>query len=357
MSSKDFGGSAKSEAARNAHRNQDSLQDTNICSSGRLDQCGATVRALKESNPGDWLAKHDKKWMDNHNIQKYDSSETKAQNQADAAQADVECENSATESKMQCEDSEQTKTLDDEEFSETTDTQLEKQYEDNTQTETLHNESAPMADYVPHTDNDLISHGRGNTEQKEADYAGTSDMSIQMYRYMRHNDMKRKILDLSEREDSYASKYCWDEALRLREMKNKLNLLKLINLFENHDLKIEEETRKVGLKVIEAIDKLNKQRANINNTNMYSDGAKELWKQWVHEDNDIANIETNAMRDLRLAELEEEWKDLALRDKNRVSQLTKEVFHKSDLPDEEKLVIVIQHANGNQKQYMEYIAT
>lgn len=88
---------------------------------------------------------------------------------------------------------------------------------------------------------------------------------------------------------------------------------------------------------------------------IHSDEAKDLWKQWVREDEDIAKTETNAMRDLMLQELENEWQNLALSDKNRISQLYDRVMIGSDLQDEQKLAAVIRAANEGQKQYMNYL--
>lgn len=88
---------------------------------------------------------------------------------------------------------------------------------------------------------------------------------------------------------------------------------------------------------------------------IYSDEAKDLWKQWVHEDEVVAQTETNAMRDLMLQKLEDEWQSLALRDKNRISQLYDRVMVGSDLQDEQKLAAIIRASNEGQKQYMNYL--
>ncbi|XP_031782625.1 trichoplein keratin filament-binding protein isoform X2 [Nasonia vitripennis] len=159
----------------------------------------------------------------------------------------------------------------------------------------------------------------------------------------------------SSEEHTFVIKQSFDDALRLREMRNELILLKNKNLYENQDLAIDEETRKTGLEVIAAREKLNEKRTKMRNTGLYSDEAKDLWKQWVHEDEAIAKTETNAMRDLMLQELENEWQNLALSDKNRISQLYDRVMIGSDLQDEQKLAAVIRAANEGQKQYMNYL--
>ncbi|OXU24216.1 hypothetical protein TSAR_001471, partial [Trichomalopsis sarcophagae] len=224
--------------------------------------------------------------------------------------------------------------------------------------------TAPTA-FVRHTENektddhnaaeDMDRHRRGNMRQKDADVAGDADISVQMYRYLKHNDLKRQIVDLCKREHTFVIKQSFDDALRLREMRNELILLKNKNLYENQDLAIDEETRKAGLEVIAAREKLNEKRTKMRNTGLYSDEAKDLWKQWVHEDEAIAKTETNAMRDLMLQELENEWQNLALSDKNRISQLYDRVMIGSDLQDEQKLAAVIRAANEGQKQYMNYL--
>lgn len=107
--------------------------------------------------------------------------------------------------------------------------------------------------------------------EDESGYGRSSgnNMSVQMYRYLKHNDLKRRIIDLCKREHFFVIKQCWDEALRLREMRNDITLLKNKNIFENVDLKMDEETRQYGLQVIKARDILNKRRIRLCNSLHY----------------------------------------------------------------------------------------
>ena len=90
---------------------------------------------------------------------------------------------------------------------------------------------------------------------------------------------------------------------------------------------------------------------------IFSDEEKDLWHKWMREDSELEETESHTMRELVTNEIEEEWKNLALRDKNRVSQLYDRVMNKSDLQDEHHLVSIIEKANSRQKQYMNYLAT
>lgn len=142
-----------------------------------------------------------------------------------------------------------------------------------------HDESTAPNAFHRHTENektdsgneaeDMDRHRRGNMRQKDADVAGEVDISVQMYRYLKHNDLKRKIVDLEQREHSFAIRQSWGDALRLREMKNELILLKNKNLFENRDLYIDEVIRKSGMEVIQAREELNNKRTKMSNTTLY----------------------------------------------------------------------------------------
>ena len=105
-------------------------------------------------------------------------------------------------------------------------------------------------------------------QQKEVDF-GDTDMSVQMYRYMKHNDLKHKISDICKREQLFVIKQRYDEALRLREMRNELILLMNKNIYQNRDLKIDDDIRQAGQRVIEAREELNNKRAKMSNSLMY----------------------------------------------------------------------------------------
>jgi hypothetical protein len=82
-----------------------------------------------------------------------------------------------------------------------------------------------------------------------------------------------------------------------------------------------------------------------------------LWKQWNNEDDEISKMEMNGIKNVLLKELENEWKSLALSDKNRISQLFNQVMTKSNLQDENNLSAIIQNANASQKQYTNLLIT
>ena len=80
---------------------------------------------------------------------------------------------------------------------------------------------------------------------------GHQNLSVQMFRYLAHNDLKRQILDLGKRELMACKKHSWSEALRLRDMRNRLELLREKNLYNTLDLHLNDEAKKGGLASIE----------------------------------------------------------------------------------------------------------
>ncbi|XP_058789671.1 uncharacterized protein LOC131663329 [Phymastichus coffea] len=194
--------------------------------------------------------------------------------------------------------------------------------------------------------NNMDQYERLSDYNKQTNYTERSDMSVQMYRYLKHNELKRRILDLCKRENLFVIKQCWSEALRLREMRNEMILLKNKNIFENLDLKINKEIRECGLQIIRTREALNKKRTKLCNFLFYSDEAKTMWKHWAHEDDELTKIESNVIKDLMMQQLEEDWRNLALRDKNRMSQLCYKIMNKSYLQDEHKLIDVIRVSNN-----------
>lgn len=73
------------------------------------------------------------------------------------------------------------------------------------------------------------------------------NLSVQMFRYLAHNDLKRQILDLGQRELLACRKQWWSQALRLRDMRNRLELMREKNLYNTLDLHLDEESKKAGL--------------------------------------------------------------------------------------------------------------
>lgn len=99
--------------------------------------------------------------------------------------------------------------------------------------------------------------------------AANPKLSLKMFRLLKNNDLKRKILDLCQREHMACRRQSWDEALRLREMRGRLVLLKNKNLYENDDLNIEDHIKKCGLNNIAAQEKLLKKRHELCDVILY----------------------------------------------------------------------------------------
>ena len=76
---------------------------------------------------------------------------------------------------------------------------------------------------------------------------GDKNLSKQMFLYLTHKELKCKIEDLSRRETHACNKQHWDEALRLRDMRNKLELIREKKLYQVENLDLDEESRKLGL--------------------------------------------------------------------------------------------------------------
>lgn len=73
------------------------------------------------------------------------------------------------------------------------------------------------------------------------------NLSKEMFLYLTHKELKCKIEDLARREMHACNKQCWDEALRLRDMRNKLELIREKRLYNMENLELDEEARKIGL--------------------------------------------------------------------------------------------------------------
>ncbi|XP_014208011.1 uncharacterized protein LOC106639077 isoform X2 [Copidosoma floridanum] len=175
--------------------------------------------------------------------------------------------------------------------------------------------------------------------------------TMRCYRYLKNNDLKTKILDLCKREQFAVAKQSWDEALRIREMRNELILLKNKNLYDNKDLDIDDEVRKSALKLIEMREDTRKKREKMCNYSMYSEEAKDMWKQWVQEDEKFSKMETDGSADEFLQKIEEDWKQLEMRDKQRMFELYNYLINHSESQDEQHLAAAFRNANGRQRRY------
>lgn len=76
---------------------------------------------------------------------------------------------------------------------------------------------------------------------------GDKNLSKQMFLYLTHNELKSKIEDFARRELHACDKHYWDEALRLRDMRNRLELIREKQLYNMDNLDLDEEVRKMGL--------------------------------------------------------------------------------------------------------------
>ncbi|XP_012288030.1 uncharacterized protein LOC105703872 isoform X2 [Orussus abietinus] len=155
--------------------------------------------------------------------------------------------------------------------------------------------------------------------------------------FLTHNELKFQIQNLLKRELQACSKQNYDEALRLRSMRCHLELIREKNLYGNTDLHMDDEARNSGLENIERRKRqLESRDRNCNNSTIYSDEAKLLWKQWVHEDDEYELADARNQREVLLKQLEEEWHQMESVDKKHASQEMNN-FSRSTLQDEHKL--------------------
>ncbi|XP_076235751.1 uncharacterized protein LOC143180103 [Calliopsis andreniformis] len=168
------------------------------------------------------------------------------------------------------------------------------------------------------------------------------NLSKQMFMYLTHKELKCKIEDLSRRESHACNKQYWDEALRLRDMRNRLELIREKELYDMKNLDLDEEVRKLGLLSIGKRETELAERENIcMDSTMYSEDAKALWKKWVVEDERSAIKDARLQREKLMNSLEKEWQNLAIRDKERISRTYQSVMTDSALQEEHKLSAAI----------------
>ena len=171
------------------------------------------------------------------------------------------------------------------------------------------------------------------------------NLSKQMFMYLTHKELKCKIEDLVRRESHACNKQYWDEALRLRDMRNKLELIREKELYDMKHLDLDEEVRKLGMLSIGKREVELAERENIcMDSTMYSEDAKAMWKKWVHEDDRSAIKDARVQRETLMNSLEKEWQNLAIRDKERISRTYQTVMNDSALQEEHKLTATINAA-------------
>lgn len=68
--------------------------------------------------------------------------------------------------------------------------------------------------------------------------------------FLAHSELVQKIQDLASRELQACKKQNWSEALRFRDMRNRFELQREIEVFQRNDLGIDEHTRRCELEKI-----------------------------------------------------------------------------------------------------------
>ncbi|XP_076620396.1 uncharacterized protein LOC143341386 [Colletes latitarsis] len=174
---------------------------------------------------------------------------------------------------------------------------------------------------------------------------GDKNLSKQMFMYLTHSELKAKIEDLAKREQHACNKHCWDEALRLRDMRNRVELIREKQLYNIENLDLDEEVKKLGLHNIGKREAELAERESIcTDTTMYSQDAKDMWQKWVHEDDRSAIKDAREQRETFMDSLEKEWQDLAIRDKERITRTYQNVIQDSNLQEEHKLTAALNAA-------------
>ncbi|XP_076303802.1 uncharacterized protein LOC143221955 [Lasioglossum baleicum] len=174
---------------------------------------------------------------------------------------------------------------------------------------------------------------------------GDKNLSKQMFLYLTHNELKTKIEDLSRREAHACNKQSWDEALRLRDMRNRLELIREKQLYNIDNLDLDEEVRKMALLNIKKREEELAERESVcSDSTMYSQDAKDMWKKWVHEDDRSVIKDARMQRETMMNNLEKEWQDLAIRDKDRISRTYQNVMMDSALQEEHKVSAAINQS-------------
>ncbi|XP_015593453.1 uncharacterized protein LOC107266923 isoform X2 [Cephus cinctus] len=142
---------------------------------------------------------------------------------------------------------------------------------------------------------------------------------VKKHRYLAHNEIKQLIEEMEERETAACRTHKWQEALRMHDMRTRLEFQRERELFDNLNLHLDDKSRQLGLASIEKRALRLKEREKIcEDTSMFSEDAKHLWNKWKHEDeDDLANWKECAARDILLQDLEDEWKIFSLKDKEK----------------------------------------
>ncbi|XP_017762517.1 PREDICTED: uncharacterized protein LOC108552466, partial [Eufriesea mexicana] len=168
------------------------------------------------------------------------------------------------------------------------------------------------------------------------------NLSKQMFLYLTYKELKRNIVDLDRREMHARNKQYWDEALRLRDMRNKLELIRERKLYNMELLDLDEKSRQLGLDNIDKREAELVEREKIcMDSTMYSEDAKAMWIKWMYEDDRSVIKDALLQREKLMYRLEKEWQNLAMREKERISRSYQSVLNDSALQEEHKLSAAI----------------
>ncbi|XP_043483772.1 uncharacterized protein LOC122512148 isoform X2 [Leptopilina heterotoma] len=163
-------------------------------------------------------------------------------------------------------------------------------------------------------------------------------LTTQMFHYLANKDLQEQILNLSKREFQACRKQWWSQAIRLREMKNKLELIKEQNIYNTLLSQMDSKTKKIERHKIAERSTIISQREKIcESANVYDEEAKVLWKQWILEDELTEKLDSLEERNILLAQLEKEWQILNQKDKKRIDDFYQNVIFKSKIQDEYNL--------------------
>ncbi|CAL7940248.1 unnamed protein product [Xylocopa violacea] len=152
------------------------------------------------------------------------------------------------------------------------------------------------------------------------------NLSKHMFLYLTHKELQTKIEDLTKREIQACNKHSWYDALRLRDMKNKLELIREKELYNTEDLDIDDESRKAGfINIYKREAELKEREKACVDMTMYSEDAETMWKKWAKEDENLVIEDARVQREKLMESLEKEWQSLAVHDKERITRLYQSV--------------------------------
>ncbi|XP_063987468.1 uncharacterized protein LOC135167821 [Diachasmimorpha longicaudata] len=198
--------------------------------------------------------------------------------------------------------------------------------DDSVQTDSQ-DESQDKADYVAEKMKSVELH---SPENRDKDQPWVPESSSTMLMYLTHQEVKKKIEDLESRELKAIHKQSWEEALRLKDMKNRLELFRDKQFYLRDDISIDPELRKLALKSIEARTKqLSNREQFCVQSQMYSEEAKLMWSVWAEEDKKHSISDEKDERDFLLHQLEEEWDILQQEEKQKIFYDYMQIMNKS----------------------------